>query len=237
METNIYNKPNNNNMIKKLFTSLLFLIMLMSSVNAVTIEDNQLTIAGDLLNYQTGNTYYDVVAGSGNFETLGVSVGDLKSEFRNFNYDLYYTIVTNSNNVILNVTTLSNNPLAPLNSSTAIYNQYILETAGTHKLKFSPTYKGESVSILLGISDSDVIEIGQSQRLERGISLVGEQFIGYFSELVKINLNIWKLAYYIIIGGIIISVVMGFILIGYKIYTWTKKNPFASDSSKRKSFR
>lgn len=200
----------------KKITTFFMLLFLMFNANAVVFSDDQDVLTSDLEDiFLTSQIYPDALVS-----------GDVATNNGAFN--LYfsetpiYVLVSSPNN------NASFQFVYDVVDSVPITKNYVLNANELLYLRLTPNQLNENVYIqtFAGGNGTTINYVIASVNDDtRTLPSVMATFIGYSGDLLKVNLNLWKLGYYVIIGGIIVSVVFGFILIGRRIYEASKNSP------------
>jgi len=209
--------------INKLFSFLILLIIMLSGINAVSLNSNQdftqqryndadiatissiATFGSDNFNYSINNNtfVYDVRTYMNYLDT------DYYISFNNKN-------VNDSLQIILTTIPISGTPIA------TTYNVSMLNV-GDYKFLVKPSYPGENIRIEINAPDNyvgDINYISVKNKYVDNMNTITGTFVGATKDLIDINVSVWKIFYYILIIGLIISSLGLLISFAFRVYDW-----------------
>ncbi len=212
----------NNNMIKKFFLFMIFIVMGLSvNVNATAYLDNQQTIINEINNLELQNTIQpDTLIG-----------GDV------FTNNAGYTFSLTTKPLYLGISTSDVSGQVQIAPSLSIGTTDPIKTINltqneVYYVKFSPNSNPDYLSFT-------IVAVGNISNVKytlfnvndngRGFSDVTNTMVGSMTKLIDINIGFWTLIYYLFIFAIIIGGIGLLVNFAFKIYDWADRT-----SSKKK---
>lgn len=198
--------------------------MMFASVNALSFETDQTSNINDYQSADKGNIIIDNVAGNINLvlSTINATINrtyDKSWEFPSMTEDFYIIVnnyVPNTSGVIMFRGDLTKNPTLFVQNIT--FNQQ-----GRYFFKFSPDYANEVGEVYLDIIPTGGASFVTAEYIEekpKGFNSIISVFATGLSEIITININLWKVLYYTVIfilslGGALIIFGLAFLMFKY----------------------
>ncbi len=204
--------------LKSIIGIFIVMLFMISFVSAGTINFNQNEVINNYEQIKIGAIMNDHIVGNDNSETLVNKTGDYKIEFSALDTAQYIIL----NNVEINTTI--NISWKFKDNDVTTTQELTFEEVGEYYFEISPTYDGESASILFNTDPSSIFLVYFVMTSDNELKSLFSPFITGVVDLIKINLNIWKLFYYLLIGAIMFSVIIGGVLMLVKVYKLISQN-------------
>lgn len=210
----------------KIFGFLLLLLIIISTAYSVGFVYEQDRVIADRTLDDLGNTQlYDLVgsisSSNATVKTLGNQTGDLKFDFPSLARDTYIII----NNPTVNSTIDFSYSVLDSEGylSTVISQELTMQETGNYYFKLEPDFVGEPVLLLIDVNDSYVTTLNIQSSMPMGMNFVFETFVTGMNDIIEINVSIWRLGFYLLISGVIITAIMLMVNTALKIFEITEK--------------
>ena len=207
----------------------IMLIVCMFSVSAVSLVTDQDQNVNDYYNAENGNIMIQSVAGSystTNNQSFGV--GGLNGTY--YYYDLDYEFVSTSEDFYLMIQNADSNKTGSiyfrgdLNKDGTLYIQnFTFNDVGRYYFKFEPSYEAEPVRVYLEFEDSFVGTIEYAEEKPKGFTGLVGGLVDGFSDVIEINISLWRIAYYTIVTAILVGFTLGVFAIAFWIFRYAKR--------------
>ena len=211
--------------MKKIIIIMMTMMMLAMSVNAGTVIFDQDSVIKDRSEDLIGNTLADGIAGSANDETITASnftyTGDYKLEFFDLNTKYYVVLENPFVNTTMNLTWFFNNDASA--SAVAINQELTLNEVGTYYFEIKPETEGEKGAFMMGFPDSFVGTVLLQVEERKGFNTLMAGFVGGFSDVVEINVQFWRIAYYLIIFVVVVGFILALFGLVFTLFNWIVK--------------
>ena len=211
--------------MKKILGFILLSLIIISGVNAVNFIYEQERVIADRSLDDLGNIQlFDLVGSISNtsgVESIGNTSGDFKYDFVSLKRDTYIFLNNPTINSTINFSYSQVDAEGFLSSITT--QELTLEETGNYYFKLEPDFEGESVLFLVEAINSYVTTLNIQESHPKGMNFVFETFIGGMNNIIEINVSIWRLGFYLMIGGLIVTGLMLMVNTALKIFDITEK--------------
>jgi hypothetical protein len=242
MESVKYNK-NPNNFMKRFIITFFMLFAIMSSGFSANLIDsvNKPTLIQDLdeRNLKEVNSFlwltftnltFDVTAGMNYKEDTGK-----------------FYIISNNNDVAVPFVIQAYYKDTD-DQTQAVYNEFVMQPYATESVWLEPDRDNEYMSFYMRCIGEDVgggfnastCGAGYQVReytyveVEEGVTTIFAPLINGVVDLIKINVSIWKIGYYLIIASLVLGAIGALVLLGFKYYKWADTHSAYKHKNTRK---
>jgi len=210
---------------KNIFSLFIGILMVMLSFNLVSAYTIDYSFASTQADYQSENL------GGSLFQSFNSSQSEMAGFVGNIgliNYDSYLGLYDLEQDIYILPFILSN---ITWNISIKDHEEntisYLLNfpEPDTYYIKISPSYEGEDLHVY--INDTSLNSTYQGYYLQSvepmGLSFVITQFVGYTSEIVEMNVTIWKVGFYLVLFALSIGLLGSLVYLAFKFYNYAQK--------------